>query len=143
MTSVVKATKPGPSKLTPEFQEQIPRSDADACLKAGISKSTFQLWKKKGQEQKRGHYLDFLDELKEAEAGFRATRLQRLVEAVVRFVTNGGADRAALKWALNRGVEFNTTTEIPALLVGNSVVRYLSLCCTFWPPQMNWICSNH
>ena len=77
-----------PSKLTPELQEQILTAIreggctyADACLKAGISKSTFQLWKKKGQEQKRGHYLDFLDELKEAEAGFRATRLQRLVDA--------------------------------------------------------------
>ena len=31
VTSVVKATKPGPSKLTPEFQEQIPRSERVAA----------------------------------------------------------------------------------------------------------------
>ena len=33
------------------------------------------------QEQARGHFCDFCNELKEAEAGFRATRLQRLVDA--------------------------------------------------------------
>ena len=87
MTSVVKATKPGPSKLTPDLQEQILtaiRSGctyADACLQAGISTSTFHLWKQKGQEQKKGRVSEFLDELKEAEAGFLATRLQRLVDA--------------------------------------------------------------
>ena len=50
MTSVVKATKPGPSKLTPELQEQILTAIrkggctyADACLKVGISTSVFQL----------------------------------------------------------------------------------------------------
>ena len=88
MTSVVKATKPGPSKLTPELQEQILTAIrkggctyADTCLQAGISTSTFHLWKQKGQEQKKGRVSEFLDELKEAEAGFRATRLQRLVDA--------------------------------------------------------------
>ena len=46
-----------------ELQEQILTAIrkggctyADACLQAGISKSTFQLWKKKGQEQKKGSY---------------------------------------------------------------------------------------
>ena len=52
---------------------------ADACLKVGISTSVFQLWKKKGKEQKKGRFSELLDELEEAEAGFRATRLQRLV----------------------------------------------------------------
>ena len=53
----------------------------DACLRVGIAKSTFQRWKVKGQEQARGRFLEFLDELKEAEAGFRAVHLQRLVDA--------------------------------------------------------------
>ena len=64
MTSVVKATKPGPSKLTPELQEQILTAIrkggctyADACLQAGISTSTFHLWKQKGQEQKKGRFF--------------------------------------------------------------------------------------
>ena len=77
-----------PSKFTPELREEILTAIrdggctyADACLRVGISKSVFQLWKQKGREQKRGHYLDFLDQLKEAEAGFRATRLQELVDA--------------------------------------------------------------
>ena len=77
-----------PSKLTPELQEQILTAIreggctyADACLKVGISTSTFQLLKKKGREQKKGRFSEFLDELEKAEAGFRATRLQRLVDA--------------------------------------------------------------
>ena len=77
-----------PSKLTPELKEEILTAIreggctyADACLRVGISKSVFQLWKQKGRKQKRGHYLDFLDQLEEAEAGFRAIRLQELVDA--------------------------------------------------------------
>ena len=68
-----------PSKLTPELKEEILTAIgkggctyADACLKAGISTSTFQLWKQNGQEQARGQYSDFSDELKRAEADFRA-----------------------------------------------------------------------
>ena len=56
---------------------------ADACLKAGISKSTFQLWKKKGQEQKKGQFSDFSDELEEAEADFRAHHLKKIQESSV------------------------------------------------------------
>ena len=77
-----------PSKLTPELQEQILTAIreggctyADACLRVGIAKSTFQRWKVKGQEQARGRFSEFSDELKGAEAGFRAVRLQRLVDA--------------------------------------------------------------
>ena len=79
------ATAGRPSKLTPALQEQILTSIrdggctyADACLKAGISTSTFQLWKQKGQEQRSGRFSDFSDELKEAEAGFRAKSRKRL-----------------------------------------------------------------
>ena len=77
-----------PSKLTPELQEQIRTAIreggctyADACLRVGIAKSTFKRWKQKGQEQARGRFSDFCDLLEEAEAGFKATRLQRLVDA--------------------------------------------------------------
>ena len=77
-----------PSKFTPELREEILTAIrdggctyADACLRVGINESTFHRWKQKGQEQARGHFCDFCDELKEAEAGFRATRLQRLVDA--------------------------------------------------------------
>ena len=74
-----------PSKLTPELKEEILTAIgkggctyADACLKAGISTSTFQLWKQKGQEQARGQYSDFSDELKRAEADFRAHHLKKI-----------------------------------------------------------------
>ena len=40
---------------------------ADACLRVGIAKSTFQRWKVKGQEQARGQFCDFCDLLEEAE----------------------------------------------------------------------------
>ena len=77
-----------PSKLTPELQEQILTAIreggctyADACLKVGISTSTFHRWKKKGQEQTKGRFSEFFNELKGAEAGFRAVRLQRIVDA--------------------------------------------------------------
>ena len=77
-----------PSKLTPELQEQILTAIreggctyADACFKAGINESTFHRWKQKGQEQDRGRFREFCNELKGAEAGFRAVRLQRIVDA--------------------------------------------------------------
>ena len=79
---------PRPSKLTPELQEQILTAIreggctyADACFKAGINESTFHRWKQKGQEQDRGRFREFCNELKGAEAGFRAVRLQRIVDA--------------------------------------------------------------
>ena len=77
-----------PSKLTPELKEEILTAIgkggctyADACFKAGIDESTFHRWKQKGQEQDRGRFREFCNELKGAEAGFRAIRLQRIVDA--------------------------------------------------------------
>ena len=77
-----------PSKLTPELKEEILTAIgkggctyADACLKAGISTSTFQLWKQKGQEQARGQYSDFSDHLKKAEADYRAYYLKTIQDA--------------------------------------------------------------
>ena len=77
-----------PSKLTPELKEEILTAIgkggctyADACFKAGINESTFHRWKQKGQEQDRGRFREFCNELKGAEAGFRAVRLQRIVDA--------------------------------------------------------------
>ena len=43
-----------------------------------LNKHTFQLWKQKGQEQARGQYSDFSDELKRAEADFRAHHLKKI-----------------------------------------------------------------
>ena len=74
-----------PSKLTPELKEEILTvigkggcTYADACLKAGISTSTFQLWKQKGQEQQKGR---FSAHLKKAEAEFRAHYLKKIQQA--------------------------------------------------------------
>ena len=39
---------------------------ADACLKAGISTSTFQLWKQKGQEQAQGAIFGFFGRAKKS-----------------------------------------------------------------------------
>ena len=52
---------------------------ADACLKAGISTSTFQLWKQKGQEQQKGRFSAFSAHLKKAEAEFRAHHLKKIL----------------------------------------------------------------
>ena len=77
-----------PSKLTPELQEQILTASreggctyADACRKAGISQSTFHLWKQKGQEQKKGRFSEFSDKLEKAEAEFRAHYLKKIQQA--------------------------------------------------------------
>ena len=62
-----------PSKLTPELKEEILTAIgkggctyADACLKAGISTSTFQLWKQKGQEQTQGAIFGFFGRAKKS-----------------------------------------------------------------------------
>ena len=77
-----------PSKLTPELKEEILTAigkggctHADAYLKAGISTSTFQLWKQKGQEQQKGKFSEFSDNLKKAEADFRAHYLKKILNA--------------------------------------------------------------
>ena len=78
-----------PSKLTPALKEEILTAIGkggctyvDACLEAGISTSTFQLWKQKGQEQKTGRFSEFSAHLKKAEAEFRAHYLKKIRQAV-------------------------------------------------------------
>ena len=64
-----------PTKLTPEKSREIVgyvkkgMTNIDACLRAGVSKSSFYEWKKKGEEggAKNSQYADFLDSLKTAE----------------------------------------------------------------------------
>ena len=87
-TSISASRAGRPSKLTPELQEQILTASreggctyADACRKAGISQSTFHLWKQKGQEQKKGRFSEVSDKLEKAEAEFRAHYLKKIQQA--------------------------------------------------------------
>ena len=48
---------------------------------AGISTSTFQLWKQKGEEQTRGKYSAFSAHLKKAESDYRAYYLKKIQDA--------------------------------------------------------------
>ena len=54
---------------------------ADACLRVGIAKSTFQRWKVKGQEQARGQFSAFCAHLKKAESDYRAYYLKKIQDA--------------------------------------------------------------
>ena len=63
-----------PSKLTPEVIQTLTSaiglgaSYVDACEAARISYSLFAEWMKKGREQKKGEYADFLEAIKAEEA---------------------------------------------------------------------------
>lgn len=63
-----------PSKITPALIQRIAdvvRTGSyldTACRFCGIDKVTFHAWLKKGHEQKRGIYRDFLNAIEEAQA---------------------------------------------------------------------------
>lgn len=63
-----------PSKLSPEVVQRICGlvelcgSLEDAAAKAGVSRATVFVWQRKGQEQKKGPYRDFLDAIEAAKA---------------------------------------------------------------------------
>ena len=93
-----------PSKLTPELQKEIcdyigvdGLMDKDACLLAGISTASFCLWKKKGSEEGAPEvYSEFLEAIKEAEAGFKQKRLKNIR------VAGDEGDWKANAWLLER-----------------------------------------
>jgi hypothetical protein len=63
-----------PSKLTPELTQRIAEVVRAGCYLdtaarfCGVSKGSFHDWLKKGHEQQRGKYRDFLNALEEAQA---------------------------------------------------------------------------
>jgi len=91
-----------PSKLTPEVVRKIcdnirlGMSYERAAMCAGISRSTFHLWKAKGEQAKTGKYLDFLNTLVQAEMEGE----QRLLAAIKKAGIDGKWPAAA--WILER-----------------------------------------
>lgn len=82
------ATKTGPKgKFTPErirkiikaLKEGSPHETAAAL--AGIGKTAFYEWLKKGEKAKTGEYRAFYDKVKEAEAYAEAERVRRINKA--------------------------------------------------------------
>src|SRR5665647_444420 len=63
-----------PSKLTESRMEQLIEAlrsgnyRIDACRAAGIHYNTLLAWEKKGESQKSGEYVEFLEALRRAEA---------------------------------------------------------------------------
>ncbi len=80
-----------PSKLTPEIQAEIVKrvavgSYADvAAVAAGIRRSTFLAWLRRGRKQKQGRYRDFLVAIARAEAEGEVQAL-----ALIRQAMQGG-----------------------------------------------------
>jgi len=71
---IVKRGRGRPSKITPALIQKIADVVRSGCYLdtaarfCGIDKVTFHSWMKKGHEQKRGLYRDFLNALEEAQA---------------------------------------------------------------------------
>lgn len=92
-----------PSKLTPEVIQTLTSaiglgaSYVDACEAARISYSLFAEWMKKGREQKKGEYADFLEAIKAEEA---AATLRHL--AVINNAAAKGDWKASLEWLKRR-----------------------------------------
>ena len=83
-----------PSKLNPTIQAEVCKHIEnclhykDAALLSGISYVTFNEWMKKGREQKRGRYHDFLVAVENAEAKANDTLL-----AIVREEAERGTEK--------------------------------------------------
>jgi hypothetical protein len=76
-----------PPKLTPELIEQIAKIVRTgtyldtASVYCGVSKAAFHDWMRKGHEQKRGRYRDFLDAMHQAQAEADVLDHARLMKA--------------------------------------------------------------
>ena len=77
------------STLTPGKRKKIARliatgmTNADAAHSSGISKAIFYRWMAWGREKKEQKYIDFLDSIEEAQAGFKKTHLQNIENAAL------------------------------------------------------------
>jgi hypothetical protein len=68
----------------------------DACRAAGIHYNTLLAWEKKGESQKSGEYIDFLDALRRAEAEAVVSNVKIINKAAT------GGDWRAAAWFLER-----------------------------------------
>ena len=84
-----------PSKLTPELEAEICRLIADeglpynrACQLAGVSETTFYVWKSKGQKAKRGKFREFLESIEKAVAQFQQKQIAIIRRASTEPIVN-------------------------------------------------------
>ena len=76
-----------PSKLTDILVKEICEYIATgntferACRLSNISESIFYDWKAKGEKEKQGKYLDFLEAVKKAEEEFKKTNIDIILNA--------------------------------------------------------------
>ena len=76
-----------PGALTPELQATIiglikdGLKYRDACLAAGIGKTTFYRWKARGAKAKRGKFRDFWDAVDHARVHYKRARLETIRDA--------------------------------------------------------------
>lgn len=87
-TAKKRADRPGrPPKLTPELIAKIAEVVRAGCYLdtasryCGVSKASFHDWMKRGHEQKRGIYRQFLDALEQAQAAADVRDHARLMKA--------------------------------------------------------------
>jgi hemerythrin superfamily protein len=89
-----------PSKLTESRMEKLIEAlrsgnyRIDACRAAGIHYNTLLAWEKKGESQKSGEYIDFLDALRRAEAEAVVSNVKIINKAAT------GGDWRAAAWFL-------------------------------------------
>ena len=118
-----------PSKLTPETRDIIIegirlglRYD-DAALAAGVSYQTIRNWVKKGEENKSGKYVEFLDALKVAE-GEGEKMLVALIQKAARKQWQAAAwileRRHREKWGRNLDVTSGNETIGLVINIGDS-----------------------
>ena len=55
-----------------------------ACEAAGMSPTTYNAWLKKGREQKRGRFVEFVRDIDEALAKFQRIHAQRVIDAATK-----------------------------------------------------------
>lgn len=77
-----------PTKLTPEVRQRVVAAiragnyAEPSARSAGISPATFYRWMERGQNQKRGIYRDFYEEVSKAEADAEVEAVARLRKAM-------------------------------------------------------------
>ena len=94
-----KLTKPLITKICKSVEKGV--TFQTACLKTGISKSSFYKWQALGRKEEKGIYKDFVDALDAAMARAEA----RVSESVFEVSTVKQDGRVAMEWLRRRNPE--------------------------------------
>ncbi len=120
-----------PTRLTKAVREKIIKGirlgltyDRAAQL-AGIHKSTFYMWKRKGLQKKAPLYIKFIDELKKAEVEGEAAAISHIVKAAQEGTWTAAAwlleRRFPDRWARIQKLEITWRTEIITLIQSREI----------------------